>query len=859
MARKQQVSVENNFTKGLVTEKHALQFPENACTEALNVIVDNKGRITRRPGIDMETGAGFFGSSVLSTDKFSEYLWSNATGSGDLSILVQQQGSKLYFFKVEPGAAPSTNKYASFIELNDHIPSSGPLLPAEFLCSYAQGRGNLLVTNKAIDPIYITLNTNDETFSATTIDIMFRDFKGAEDGLGLTERLTTDIATLKVTNPEHYYNLLNQGWHAVDALSQWDTARTDVPSNSDVFSLYRASETDSFDNARVLAKTPGNTPAPKGHFILSAFNPNRTQAMIDEGFTGAAFAETPELITAGFSSSNFDTGTSNNSAVYDSVLNTINTSCYRGSAGDITIKTGRIFSYPAKRISQATVYGSNNFGFSSTAGSKSVTINLYGSHDVGPYGDPVLLGTSTFADGSDESAGRTITNTNEPDTFWYQVWVEVTIATLGGADRISVAEVEFYSYAPNTNTDTVLERPSQVTFFASRAVFAGIDSRSLNNHIFFSQIIEKDSQYGECYQVNDPTSEDFADLLPSDGGVVVIPEMSRVTALFAYQSSLLVFASNGIWLLVGTSGNGFRATDYTVKKISSLGCNSPKSIVDYRGIPVWFGEDGIYTVKYDANYDSFTVVPLTDESIKSFYQEIPVERRNEAKGAYDTLEGVLYWLYREDVDGEDADEQAYNRILAYRPSGQAFWPYSIERRDDELLSPRIRGIVYAYDNDREASAKLKFTLRASDSLSYAEFKPTVHADWSNYATDVSADPDDKLSYDSYFVTGYRHHADTIRYFQPNYVFVFLTQEPYAACSLRSLYEYTTKSSLGHWSTSQQLYASFFSANTEARDVIVRRMKIRGKGRVMQFKFNSVEDKPFSLLGWAVQESQNSGI
>jgi hypothetical protein len=89
---------------------------------------------------------------------------------------------------------------------------------------------------------------------------------------------------------------------------------------------------------------------------------------------------------------------------------------------------------------------------------------------------------------------------------------------------------------------------------------------------------------------------------------------------------LLVFCSNGVWRIrFGTT------TDFDVRKISAIGIDSVFSVADVKGIPVWWAEDGIYTIKYEANFDAFSVVSLTEDTIKRFFLDIPRANRKYAK------------------------------------------------------------------------------------------------------------------------------------------------------------------------------------------------------------------------------------
>ncbi len=140
------------------------------------------------------------------------------------------------------------------------------------------------------------------------------------------------------------------------------------------------------------------------------------------------------------------------------------------------------------------------------------------------------------------------------------------------------------------------ERPSVVAFFAGRVFYGGVHSNKFGANIYFSQIIENVNQAGRCYQSADPTDEDVPDLLPSDGGVIVIPEAAEVVRLFPKGDSLFVFAVNGIWQITGSEGIGFKANDYSINKVTDTPALTPLSFVSVDGNPVWWNRSGIWTL-----------------------------------------------------------------------------------------------------------------------------------------------------------------------------------------------------------------------------------------------------------------------
>ena len=95
--------------------------------------------------------------------------------------------------------------------------------------------------------------------------------------------------------------------------------------------------------------------------------------------------------------------------------------------------------------------------------------------------------------------------------------------------------------------DTIIsDRFSSTAAYAGRAFFAGLGTR-----VYFSRILPDIRAIGDLYQVNDPTSEEFSDLLDTDGGWIDIPEAAGINKLHVFGSSLLVFARNGVWRISG--------------------------------------------------------------------------------------------------------------------------------------------------------------------------------------------------------------------------------------------------------------------------------------------------------------------
>jgi len=832
MPRQVATKVTNKFIRGLITEKTALDFPQDACTETFDCVFDETGEVTRRPNLDFETNSTPFIVTPETDEVFTEFLWAAVAGTGAINYLVQQQGSTLRFYDQSISVEVSPNREAFVVNLNTYKPPFSTLNPALFQCQYASGNGDLFVVNPACDPFYVTYIATSDSVTSTRIILKQSYFTGVEDGLTITNRPTNTVANLKTNNPEHYYNILNQSWYIADALSQWDSARTDMPSNADYVALYRASETNSFTNSEVTAKSPGNRAAPKGHFILDVANPDRTKALIDDGFKGAVVSvNSPEINREiGTIITNFDAQSAN---AFDGIFDqTAADSAQENSAGGFIGKDfGTSLTF---RVASASVYGSNDAGYV-TVTNPSTTLELRASASAPSLSsDGTLLGTITFADTANESEGRLITST-DAGTAWRYVWIRI-IREDEAVDNFRIAEVRFFT--PNFT----FNRASTVGFFASRVFYAGINVDQYSNNLYFTQIIERRDQYNLCYQLNDPTSEELFDLLPSDGGVVKIPEIAIIKKIFKMQTGLLIFATNGVWLISGSGGQPFQANDYQIRKLSSVGVNSPLSIVDIRGTPVWWGEDGIYTITFDANYDSYSVISVTDETIRSFFLAIPSLNRQFAKGDYDTSNDTAYWIYNDTVSLPVASRYKYTKAIVFNARSKAFYPWIF------VLGTRsIRGLAYIYDAQRTKTPLIKFTTTTpnagNNDLTYSQVTGTVYKD---YTTG---------DYSSYFITGYNLDGETQRFFQANYVYVFLKQQTDASCRMQAIFDFTTSGSSGHWSPLQQVYNTALTL----RSINFRKLKVRGRGRALQLRFVSESGKPFSIVGWSLRETGNSDV
>lgn len=836
MARQTKQGIENNFIKGLITETTAIKFPKDACTETFNCVFDEVGKVTRRFGLDLEPSAAFSDLLYDEDAAFTEFVWNAVRGEGERSFLCTQRGKTIEFYDISSSVTTvSSNKKTFSVDLSAFVPSGSSLDPATNPCKYAQGNGNLVIVNKACNPVLVVYNDDEDTITSSAVELLSRDFTGAESGLEAITRPTATVTSIKSDNPAHYYNLLNQGWHAVDALSQWDTARSDLPSDADTVGLYRASATDAFDSARVLANSPGNSSAPKGHFILNVFNPDRTQAMIDEGFTGAAVGGSSTLINnTNISVLSTDAGTNSSNLIDDNAGTSATSSI-------VAIGGGYSAAYLTVnfQLASPTRISSLKFPNGYTQGAFYPVISVYLQAKVNIGDAWTTLGTAT-------SVTTIASNDNLTQFNYFRISLATgSVSSPAVPNNFTVPEIDLYeSNLTGAIPPLTYTRPSNTAFFAGRAWYAGINGLDLNNTVFFSQIIQNNKQYGLCHQANDPTSEDFPDLLQDDGGYIKIPGMATVTHIGNFHNALLVFATNGVWAVSGSNKQYFTATSYGVRKISGVGTSSTTSFADVKGIPYWWGESGIYTVNYDPNYDAYEVVSLSDSSIFSFFNDIPSENRRYVKASYNIDNETITWLYNSASSLGAGDKYKYDRALIFNTLSRAFYPWTISTG---ASFPSIRGVVHVRAALDASSSITKYMTSDPEvnpdqstfiSYSFAEASDTTYTDWPTY--------DDGADYQSYFITGHTIDGGLMRKSSPGYVMVYMEEEANAGAFARGIFDWTTSAVEGKTTNSQQLYLSSLSNRT----VKARKLRFRGSGVAMQFKIESETSKPFTIVGWA---------
>jgi hypothetical protein len=284
------------FVKGLITEAGPLTYPENASINEDNCVIYQKGNRSRRKGVDFENGhttsSFYVPIETINQSAITTHVWFSADNKSTKNFLVVQAGRHLYFYDMSYDPL-SAGLQTFSVDLNDF--AVGGQNPEDAHVHAVAGKGLMFVVSSKIDPFYILYNSTNNTITTQRIVIKIRDFKGLDDGLANDEEPGTLSA-------EHDYNLRNQGWidpgnggggssvtyyspfGGIDTYTQATTAPISTyftslsryPGNNKQWWIAKNATTGAFDPTLLGKFYFGNTRAPRGHYVVDAFNIDRS-------------------------------------------------------------------------------------------------------------------------------------------------------------------------------------------------------------------------------------------------------------------------------------------------------------------------------------------------------------------------------------------------------------------------------------------------------------------------------------------------------------------------------------------------------------------------------------------------------
>jgi hypothetical protein len=422
-------------------------------------------------------------------------------------------------------------------------------------------------------------------------------------------------------------------------------------------------------------------------------------------------------------------------------------------------------------------------------------------------------------------------------------------------------------------------RPRCCAFYAGRVWYAGVDAQGYSNKLYFSQIVtDSNKDFGACHSQNDPTSEHSFDTLATDGGTVQILDCGTVIKLVPLHSSLVIFATNGIWTISGSTGIGFTPTDMSVNKISSNPNLSASSFADVAGMPAWWTTDGVYIVAQSNQSGGVQVTSLSEKKIKRFFiDDIPPECKRYAKGYYNNLTKVIHWVYRSTVPRSITERYEYNRVLCFNTVTQAFYKWSVESPTvtingivsvkgrvssidleivtsggSDLTTNTLEDIYVSVGEDEEIAGVFKYLVSENNGPAW---DVTFAEEYDPRYVDFYSQDNEGVDYESFIISGYRLRGEAQKKFQSNYVFLFLDSLDSNVLYFGAVWDYANSQNTGDFGTRQLIDTT----SVTGRNYKFKKLKVRGSGLSLQFKIQSITGERFKIVGWSAFDTGNSVV
>lgn len=282
----------NTFVKGIVTEVNPLTFPENASLDEDNFVLKRNGSRERRLGVDYETNYVLTNTSLplptITGTRQSFHVWQNPSGNTSVSIGVIRVANKLWFVDLL-AEAPSANL------LNSGVPVTISGLANAEIETAVINNSLIIVSSDLPKPISLTYTSSDQVLQEE-VDIKVRDIWGVWDLVGFIPSTVTSFIDWRrdTIDPTHRYNLQNQGWSdkietvcgalwtAIDCTF---SKLAVYPSNADIWTLGKVGDASSanfekYDPESMKKNSIDNSEAPKGSYIIDAFNRGSSRSLV---------------------------------------------------------------------------------------------------------------------------------------------------------------------------------------------------------------------------------------------------------------------------------------------------------------------------------------------------------------------------------------------------------------------------------------------------------------------------------------------------------------------------------------------------------------------------------------------------
>lgn len=815
---------------GLNTEASPLNAPDNTTIDESNLEILRDGSRRRRKAIDYENGGAVYvypaeaENDVTVFSRANTFQWENVGGDPSLTFQVVKVGGRIHFY-VDSSTLSAGKKdfvvelmdFATTNEINDVI--GNPV-------TFTSHQGVLFASAKYVHPMYIEYVAADDNVVVTPITIRARDFAGINDEVAINSKPTT-------LSNSHAYNLINRGWRAgtagTDGYARFfaDTgyypAKNMIPwkgyskkaegtTNISTSQYNPADWSKSYSSDKLEAEVFGEADAPQGHILVNPFDTTYGQVGSGVGAQDATVTTLGYVFTGGQG--------------YCVVTMTVPLPHSLAVNDPVEVTGGYVTWYD---------------GPGDVGGTFPIT---------GVW--PAYSGTS----------GTTIVVRVPVAKFVYDnLYDNISLAYWTGPTTAGVDPVINDISGVSTNL-----RPTAIEMGFGRIWYAGFGKGLFSDTVLFSQIIMNSTtdyeKYGKCFQVGDPTDEFRAMVVPTDGGAIQIPGLSGVKDMVATQASLLIFADSGVYEITG--GNApFSANNFSVRTITDAGAWSAAGIVSTEFGLVYTSPRGVMSIAPDSQSGRLSAVPITDDNIKTLWNDIPDIYQRYSQFVYDYALQNLYLLYT-DASRVGAASSHFDSVLVYTLRNKGWYRL-------RFPVPQIPGV----------DIKCALVTKAGDGANNNKKVKFVATTWDIAGvlgvSILDLDHDHYLDYSGteqvpYLITAYdgiggadvprdfahRRQAPVVHvYSKRTETGVDVNGDPVNPSSiiLEPRWDFTDTATTGRVGSPQQAHRVnqlYLGDPTEnGQPVVISRLKLRGRGRSLHLKFSGEAGKDFHLLGYAI--------
>ena len=883
------------FIGGINTELSSVEDAILYTADELNCTILPEGIRGRRLGFNIERDGQWVEGDAVKASTI--YYWDNV-GKKNFDYIVVQRDTMLHFF-ISSEKQSSRQKTEETIDLTRYKVSDD-ITPLKF----SSVSGDIIVAGSWLNPIKISWDYDNSVFEVKQVNIKWRDLLGIDDGLRI-DQMPSELT------PEHKYNLYNQGWdkrvydkdnnsaHAVDKFHEEVKL---YPSNNMLHFLDKRGDTNSdYDAFEIMKHFYGDTPAPKGHYILDYFTRSRTVASgieLEESLTlsektvftwakddywrkrfGSNYTviEMKETGSGGFKASDCLENPNNPykkipmsfSGALTSVAFEIRDFSYLNGSNTVLSndEAHRTFEYmkdvpwytgPLK----VTLIGVDENGIEET-----LYEEVYNAPQQAYIGD-------VFA--------KDIFPLRENVTFdKYYLKLEMlgvdenTWIKLAADWNILITAVTASSALPSN--DVIEGRIQDIECFNGRYFYL------IGDTVLFSQVLKDDGTgFDKCYQEADPTSEEISDVVDTDGGYVKFPTMGRGLAIKTFNRGVLVFGDSSVYGLISPMEQIFTATNYDIVELSRAGLIGSASVVTTSDSVYYWSPLGIFRIGISAETGNTLVAQsVSISTIQEAYNNIPLYSKKNCKGVYDYVNNRIYWYYPTDENNlhkmtgclvfdltyksfmmfkiGDAVEEMPHIVTAYNtPNAFEIAPTIYVRVNGERVVSNNNPVLAAEEKSefKRWTAIKHLIDDGNGSFSFGDYNSREFKDF------------DKVIYDSYMVsrpimfTGYSAYGNPINdtstdkqvpilqtLFKRTEQVKLANGKDYLAASgaqIRVRWGWSLDSRSNRWDMVQNGYRP--QKDFLHDEYVESRIHVRGRGKAFQVEIRNDDNKDFRLAG-----------